>query len=101
MADEDHDENQDESPDPEPQRFFTLAEAETTRRDLEPFLAEAMDCRKKLATLDNDLNAVSTRIMLMGGVIIPYDKMAKLRAQQRHLAENLKSALDRILETGC
>jgi len=101
MADED-DENQDETPEPEhPQRLFTLTEAERARRELEPFLLEAMDCRKKLAGLETDLSAVSARIMMMGGVIVPYEKLATLRLEHQHLAETMKSALNRILETGC
>jgi hypothetical protein len=102
MADED-DENQDESPDESepPQRLFTLTEAERARQELEPFLLEAMDCRKKLAGLETDLSAVSTRIMMMGGVIVPYEKLATLRMEHQQLAETLKSALNRILETGC
>jgi hypothetical protein len=102
MADED-DENQGESPEePEqPQRLFTLTEAERARQELEPFLLEAMDCRKKLAGLETDLSAVSARIMMMGGVIVPYEKLATLRMEHQQLAETMKSALNRILETGC
>src|SRR6478736_4602624 len=102
MADED-DENQDESPEePEPPpRLFTLTEAERARRELEPFLVEAMDCRKKLSGLETDLSAVSARIMMMGGVIVPYEKLAALRVEHQQLAASLKSALKRILETGC
>jgi hypothetical protein len=100
MADEDDEQNQDPEPESE-QRLFTLTEAERARRDLEPFLIEAMDCRKKLAGLETDLSAVSARIMMMGGVIVPYEKLAKLRAEHQQLAENMKSALERILETGC
>jgi hypothetical protein len=101
MADED-DENQDESPESEqPQRLFTLTEAERARQELEPFLLEAMDCRKKLAGLETDLSAVSTRIMMMGGMLVPYEKLATLRLEHTHLAETMKSALTRILETGC
>jgi len=99
MADQDDEQSQDETP--EPQRLFTLTEAERARRELEPVLLEAMDCRKKLSGLDKDLNAVSARIMMMGGVIVPYEKLAKLRFEHTHLADTLKSALDRILETGC
>jgi hypothetical protein len=100
MADEE--DNEDTNPDPEPeQRLFTLTEAERTRQELEPFLVEAMDCRRKLAGLETDLSAVSARIMMMGGVIVPYEKLATLRVEHRHLADNLKSALNRILETGC
>jgi hypothetical protein len=101
MPDED-DDDQDESPEQEPeQRLFTLTEAERARRELEPFLVEAMDCRKKLAGLDTDLSAVSARIMMMGGVIVPYEKLATLRVEHQNLAEALKAALNRILETGC
>jgi len=102
MADEDDDRDQDESEEPEPeQRIFTLTEAERARRDLEPFLVEAMDCRKKLAGLETDLSAVAARITMMGGVIVPYEKLATLRVEHQHLAESLKSALTRILESGC
>jgi hypothetical protein len=102
MADEedDDDQEQDETPEP-PQRLFTLTEAEHTRRELEPFLVEAMDSRKKLSGLENELSAVSARIMMMGGVIVPYEKLAAVRMQHEQLAETLKSALNRILETGC
>lgn len=99
MADEDNEPDQD-APEPEP-RIFTITEAERTRRELEPWLVEAMDCRKKLAGLDNDLTAVSARIMMMGGMLVPYEKLSALRAQHQQLAETFKSALDRILETGC
>ena len=101
MADEeDDDQEQDETPEP-PQRLFTLTEAERARQELEPFLVEAMDSRKKLAGLEHDLSAVSARIMMMGGVIVPYEKLAALRMEHNQLAESLKSALNRILETGC
>jgi hypothetical protein len=100
MADQDERDDQDETPEPEP-RLFTLTEAERARQELEPFLLEAMDCRKKLAGLETDLSAVSARIMMMGGVIVPYEKLATLRVEHQQLAETLKSALNRILETGC
>jgi hypothetical protein len=99
----DEDDEQDESPDdPQPEaRLFTLTEAERARRELEPFLLEAMDCRKKLAGLETDLSAVSTRIMMMGGVLVPYEKLATLRIEHTQLAEAMRSALNHILETGC
>jgi hypothetical protein len=100
MADQDDEQHQDDGSEPEP-RLFTLTEAERARRELEPFLVEAMDCRKKLAGLETDLTAVSARITMMGGVVVPYEKLATLRVEHQQLAENLKSALSRILETGC
>ena len=80
MSDRDDEHEQDETPEPE-QRLFTLTEAERARRELEPFLVEAMECRKKLSGLENDLSAVSARIMMMGGVIVPYEKLAAIRME--------------------
>jgi hypothetical protein len=88
MADHDEDQPQDQTPEPEP-RLFTLTEAERARREIEPVLVEAMDYRKKLAGLDNDLTAVSARIMMMGGVIVPYEKLSKLRFEHQQLAQSL------------
>jgi len=95
-----HDEDQDELPEP-PQRIFTLNEAESTRRELEPFLVEAMGVRKKLSVLEQDLMAVSTRIMMMGGVLVPYANLAEKRVEHQSLAEVMKTNLEKILSTGC
>src|SRR5260370_25899591 len=88
-----------DSPAPPP-GFFTFTGGGRARHELEPLLVEAMDCRKKLAGLDKDLAAVAARIMMMGGVIVPYAKLSELRAQHQQLSEAFKSALSRILETG-
>src|SRR5713226_1753181 len=70
MADEDDDQEQDETPEP-PQRLFTLTEAERVRQELEPFLVEAMDCRKKLSGLEHDLSVVSAlNLILETGCLI-------------------------------
>ena len=97
----DNDDEQDEVPEPEqPQRLFSLTEAERTRRELEPFLIEAIDARKKVAELEQDLQAVSTRILMMGGVLVPYAKLAQKRMEHQSLAEVMKTNLERILSSG-
>jgi hypothetical protein len=95
-----NDDEQDELPE-QPQRLFSLTEAEQTRRELEPFLIEAIDTRKKLGELEQELQVVSTRILMMGGVLVPYAKLAKKRLEHQSLAEIMKSNLERILATGC
>jgi hypothetical protein len=89
MADEDDDRDQDEAQEP-PRRVFTLTEAERARKEIE-----------KLAGLESDLSAVSSRIAMMGGVIVPYEKLAAVRLQHDQLAETFNSALTQIIETGC
>jgi hypothetical protein len=95
-----NEDDQDELPEP-PQRIFTLTEAESTRRELEPFLIEAIDVRKRLHALEQDLTAVSTRIMMMGGVLVPYKALAEKRMEHQSLTEVMKTNLEKILSTGC
>ena len=38
------------------QKLFTLTEAERTRRELEPVLIQAIEARRKLAPLDEELS---------------------------------------------
>ena len=93
-------EDKDDQPVPT-QRIFTRTEAGRTRRELEPFLIEAMGVRKKLSVLEQELAAVSTRIMMMGGVLVPYAKLAEKRMEHQSLAEIMKTNLEKILSTGC
>lgn len=94
------DEDREDLPEP-PQRIFTLTEAESTRREVEPFLIEAIGVRKRLNALEQELGAVSTRIMMMGGVLVPYKKLAEKRVEHQSLAEVMKTNLEKILSTGC
>ncbi len=93
--------DQDNDAPEEPQRLFTLREAEVARKELEPVLVEAMDCRKRLSSLEENLSAVSARIMMMGGVLVPYEKLTQVRIEHRHFAQTLKTALERIGSAGC
>jgi hypothetical protein len=47
------------------------------------------------------LGAVSTRIMMMGGVLVPYKQLAEKRMEHQSLAEVMKTNLEKILATGC
>ena len=82
-------------------RLFTLSEAERARRDLEPILLQAMESRRRAEELEESLAAIAQRIQLMGGVIISYEKAARLRIERDRLAETIKTALERIEATGC
>ncbi len=82
-------------------RLFTLTEAERTRREVEPLLVGAVESRRKLAELDSELSAVANRILMMGGMVVPYEKLARVRLQHDRLVESLNGALEKIHATGC
>ena len=82
-------------------KLFSLMEAERARRELEPVLIEAMENRRKLADLDEQLSAVANRILMMGGITIDYESVARVRSEHIRLISQVKDALDRIQATGC
>ena len=85
---------------PEP-KLFTLTEAERTRREIEPVLIEAIETHRKLEPLDEELGGIAARIQWTGGMVVAYEQVARLRFERDHLAESLKSAVEKIQATGC
>ncbi len=82
-------------------KVFSLTEAERARRELEPVLIEAMENRRKVADLDEQLSAVANRILMMGGITIDYESVARVRSEHIRLISQVKDALERIQATGC
>src|SRR5277367_5647670 len=83
------------------QKLFTLTEAERTRRELEPVLIEAIEIRRKLAPMDEELSELSSRIQVNGGMLVAYEETARLRYERDQLTESLQGALEKIQSTGC
>ena len=85
----------------EEQKIFSLTEAERLRVQLEPILIEAMEARRKMADVEEQLREIAERISRAGGMLINYEKVGKVRLEFNHLHQSVQSALDRIQETGC
>ena len=82
-------------------KLFSLSEAETARRQVEPLLIEAMEGRRQVSDVDDKLSAISNRILIMGGITIDYEVAAHMRAEYNRLVERIKDVRDRIHATGC
>jgi hypothetical protein len=82
-------------------KLFTLTEAERTRRELEPVLIEAIEVRRKIAPLDEELGALAARIQWLGGMQVPYEETARVRVDRDRLADSLQSAVEKISAAGC
>jgi hypothetical protein len=85
----------------EESKYFSLTEAERLRAQLEPVLIEAMESRRRMTEVDAQLGAISERIQRSGGMLVPFDKAAKLRVDHNKLAQAIQSSLEKIHETGC
>jgi hypothetical protein len=86
--------------DDEPKNF-SLSEAERLRAKIEPILIEAMEARRKMAELDQQLGALAERISRSGGMQVPYEKTAKVRLERNRLEGSIQGALESIHSTGC
>jgi hypothetical protein len=88
-------------PEEQEPRLFTLTEAERTRREIEPVLIEAIELRRKLLPVDEELTALAARIQWSGGLAVEYEQVARRRFERERLADLLKVALEAIYSTGC
>jgi hypothetical protein len=82
-------------------KLFSLTEAERLRSQLEPVLIEAMELRRKLGELDEQLSAVAEKIQRSGGLLVNYEQTARVRLERNRQEESLRAALERIHSTGC
>jgi hypothetical protein len=82
-------------------KIFTLRDAERLRAQLEPILIEAIEARRKLAELEDQLAKLAERVQQSGGMMVSFEKAAKQRLERNRLAEAIQSALERIHATGC
>jgi hypothetical protein len=80
---------------------FSLTEAERLRSQLEPVLIEAMEQRRKLGDLEDQLAAISEKIQRSGGMLVNYEQTARVRIERNRLEESLRSSIERIHSTGC
>jgi hypothetical protein len=85
----------------EESKLFSLRDAERLRAQLEPILIEAIEARRKLAELEEQLAQLTERVQQSGGMMVSYEKAAKQRLERNRLAESIHSALERIQSTGC
>jgi hypothetical protein len=85
----------------EESKYFSLTEAERLRTKLEPILIEAMESRRKMSDVDDQISALAEKISRSGGLSVSYERAAKRRLERNQLEQGIQSALERIIETGC
>jgi len=82
-------------------KLFTLSEAERLRVQVEPILIEAIEARRKFGEMEEQLGEFAERIQRSGGLMVPFEKVGRLRLERNRLEESIRAALERIHSTGC
>jgi hypothetical protein len=85
----------------EESRIFSLRDAERLRVEIEPILIEAIESRRKLNEIDEELGKLAERAQQSGGLMIAHDKAARQRLEHNRLAGAIQTALEKIHATGC
>ncbi len=80
---------------------FSLTEAERVRAEVEPVLIEAMELRRCLQEIAEQLGEIVNRVQMMGGTMIPFERAARLRHEHNRVAEQIRKKLEQIHATGC
>jgi hypothetical protein len=82
-------------------KIFSLRDAERLRVQLEPVLIDAIEARRKLSEIDDELGKLAERAQQSGGLMIAHDKAARQRLEHNRLGGVIRDALEKIQATGC
>ena len=82
-------------------RHFTLTEAERTRAEVEPLLIEAMERRRELSGVVEELAQIGRRIAMLGGSLVAQSEVSELRLRHSQIGVKLQRTVETIEATGC
>src|SRR5437879_12455872 len=81
-------------------RTFTLQEAQNLLPVLESLLRTAMDGKKLIEAVDNELQELAHRVFLSGGLLVNVVQMARRKAEREKTIQRVKDAIAEIDATG-
>ena len=81
-------------------RSFTFEEAESLLPILESLLRTALDGKKLIESVDNELQELAHRVFLQGGLLVNVVHMARRKAEREKAIQRVKDALAEIDATG-
>ena len=81
-------------------RTFTLQEAQNLLPVLESFLRTAMDGKKLIEAVDNELQELAHRVLMSGGLLVNVVQMARRKAEREKAIRRVKDTLAEINAIG-
>jgi hypothetical protein len=81
-------------------RTFTFDEAQTLVPVLESLLRAAMEGKKLIQEVEGELQEVSQRVFVSGGMMLDVIRLAKRKAQRDKAVQQVKDALSEIDSAG-
>jgi hypothetical protein len=81
-------------------RTFTLQEAQNLLPVLESLLRAAIDGKKLIEAVDNELQDLAHRVMMSGGLLVNVVRMARRKAEREKTIHRVKDTLAEINAIG-
>ncbi len=81
-------------------KTFSLDEAQTLIPVLESLMKRAMQARETAEGVEEDLQGLSQRIFLQGGMLVPIAQVARRRAEREVAVQQVKDTLQEIDSIG-
>ncbi len=82
-------------------KIFTLREAQSLVPKLEQLLRTAVQAKAEAEAVDEDLQGVSTRITMAGGMEIDPGAIAEMKVRKTGAIQALQRCVEEIQQTGC
>ena len=83
------------------EKLFNLEQAERLLPTLEFLLNQTIEAKKKIEELDLIFEQVRNRVLLYGGIELPYGELARKKAERDKAATSFKDTVTRIESQGC
>jgi hypothetical protein len=81
-------------------RLFTLHEAEAMLPSMDQWLRQAMESKKNVSAVEEQINALLMRIHVVGGIQVDIGHVVELKTAREQHAEQLKGVLGEIESSG-
>jgi hypothetical protein len=82
-------------------RFFTLQQAEQVLPQVESVIREAIALKSEYQQAESECQEFRRRVMLQGGMLVDHSKLLDRNGRRDASAQQLKEAIQKILEYGC
>ena len=82
-------------------RYFTLQEAESTIPVVKGCLESAIDAKARIAAIDSEMQELSSRICMLGGIEVNPDHVARRKLQRVSLMQSIEADVKKIQRSGC
>jgi hypothetical protein len=81
--------------------YFTLQEAESIIPMVQGCLESAIDAKARIGAIDGEMQDLSSRISMLGGMEVNPDHVARRKLERVSLVQSIEAAVKEIQRSGC